>query len=114
MHFTPGDIIQDFEEPLIKYLNMEFKNVYCHCCFKKRDDLQRCARCKLVLYCDAKCQKIDWKAAHSIECKLFVNPQFLELLTGDGVFQIIRLMAYLKLHARSATKTFQLYDGSSR
>ncbi|KAJ3175321.1 SET and MYND domain-containing protein 3 [Geranomyces variabilis] len=33
--------------------------------------LTRCASCKLVLYCDAECQRQDWTAGHSICCKLW-------------------------------------------
>lgn len=111
MQFMPGDVIQDFEKPFIKSLRLSCKLLHCNCCFKRSLDLRRCAGCKIVKYCDSKCQKNDWKAAHSIECKLFANSQFTDTLT-EGVLQVIRLLAFLKLHGDCAKKTFQLYDGS--
>ncbi|KAJ3135127.1 SET and MYND domain-containing protein 3 [Geranomyces variabilis] len=54
---------------------------YCNWCLKLGSDgsslakkaptLTRCASCKLVLYCDAKCQRSDWAAGHSTCCKLW-------------------------------------------
>lgn len=114
MQFMPGDIIQAHEEPFLKNLNMACKETNCSWCFKTSSDLRRCARCKTVFYCNVDCQKIDWTTAHSIECKLFASSQFVELLTSDGVFQIIKLLAFLKLHPERAKKSYELYNGSSR
>lgn len=111
MQFTPGDIIQDFEEPFVKNLNVSYKKSHCNKCFKGNIIL-RCAGCKIVYYCDGVCQKIDWKTAHKMECKLFAKSKTLP--SDDDEFQIIRLIAYLKLNEASAKKSFKLYDGSER
>jgi hypothetical protein len=44
---------------------------FCYGCGKtSQDELQICARCKLVSYCSRECQKKDWKQ-HRLECKKF-------------------------------------------
>lgn len=121
MQFMPGDIIQEFEEPFIKYLNISCKKSRCHYCFKSDDALQRCAGCKMVCYCNLNCQKMDWKQAHSIECKLFANPQIASIASittvtdyMDVIFKVLKTMCVLKLDDKSATKSYLLWDGSSR
>lgn len=121
MRFIPGDIIQEFEEPFIKYLNISCKKSLCHYCFKSNYALRRCSGCKMVCYCNLNCQKLDWKKAHSIECKLFANPQIASIAAitkvtdyMDVIFKVIRTMCVLKLHDETATKSYLLWDGSSR
>lgn len=124
MQFMPGDIIQAYEEPLLKSLHLTRTKWFCYCCFEGNNlclqgnpSLRKCSGCKSVFYCDAECQRADWKIAHSIECKLIANSQFLRNLMkryDSMVFQVIRLIAFLKLHKASATEKFQLYDGSQR
>jgi hypothetical protein len=41
----------------------------CSNCKKIGLKLKCCGRCKLVHYCSAECQKIDWKAGHKKTCK---------------------------------------------
>lgn len=111
--FMPGDIIQAYEEPIIKCLKVSFEHRHCFCCFKYANKLQRCGGCKTVFYCNKNCQKIDWKTAHSIECKLYGSSQ-ISIASTDAIRQIIRLMSFLKLHGERAKNYHQLYDGSSR
>ncbi len=40
----------------------------CNFCNEIRKNLRRCSRCKLVKYCDSKCQKADW-IHHKDMCK---------------------------------------------
>ncbi|KAG4065336.1 hypothetical protein HA402_012778 [Bradysia odoriphaga] len=120
LKFMPGDIIQEFEKPFIKSLDLSCKKLYCNFCFKSHYNLRTCAKCKMVFYCDLDCQKKDKKIAHSIECKLFANPQTASIAVaqlggiGDDILKMIRLVSFLKLHKDEATKKYQLVDGSSR
>ncbi|XP_037025591.1 N-lysine methyltransferase SMYD2-like [Bradysia coprophila] len=74
----------------------------------------------MVFYCDLDCQKQDWKIAHSIECKLFADPQTASIAMvqlggiGDDILKIIRIVSFLKLHKEKSAKKYQLVDGTSR
>lgn len=115
MQFAPGDIIQPYEEPFIKYLNVSWRESFCYNCFKENDTLLRCADCRKVLYCDKDCQRADWKTAHSIECKLYAMAGTIRLLTDDdSTDQVIRLLCYVKLHKESVRKCVQLYNEAER
>ena len=39
----------------------------CNHCKKHKADLKQCVRCKIALYCDANCQKADWRK-HKVTC----------------------------------------------
>ncbi|KAG4078462.1 hypothetical protein HA402_009174 [Bradysia odoriphaga] len=113
MPFAPGDVIQDYEEPFLKYLIASCKNSRCNNCFKQVDYLQQCQKCKKVYYCSDECSEVDRKRGHSLECKL--NDKYPELLyVNDSTDQIVRLMCYLRLDQTVATKKSQLYNGSQR
>ena len=34
-----------------------------------KGQMKRCARCKVTMYCDANCQKLDWKETHKHVCR---------------------------------------------
>ena len=42
----------------------------CWNCFKPFEDLKKCAKCKIAVYCGKKCQAQDWKT-HKIRHDLF-------------------------------------------
>lgn len=65
------------EVPLAWTLQTDKLTSYCSYCLKQsggsaKNDvhLMRCAKCKILHYCDSKCQKIDW-LSHKNECKRF-------------------------------------------
>ena len=39
----------------------------------KLRQFRRCAQCKSVDYCSTRCQRLDWKAAHRMECLPFAK-----------------------------------------
>lgn len=54
----------------------------CTNCLKKKDEasctnLFKCSRCKSVYYCDATCQKADWKE-HKKICKVIIIPESMK------------------------------------
>lgn len=56
-----------------EYMDAENKDVYERKYperFTKPDKFMRCSRCKNVYYCNAKCQKLDWKTHKKICTKL--------------------------------------------
>eukprot|EP01084_Bolivina_argentea_P257882 434558_1 len=48
-----------------------FKTNKCKVCGVKKNEskLYKCSNCRSVKYCSKKCQKIDWKAKHYLNCK---------------------------------------------
>ncbi|EED16036.1 SET and MYND domain protein, putative [Talaromyces stipitatus ATCC 10500] len=48
---------------------------------RRPDLVKACTRCKVVYYCDKNCQRKDWKAGHSLECKTYAElyPKILPL-----------------------------------
>ncbi|RVE55845.1 hypothetical protein OJAV_G00230190 [Oryzias javanicus] len=43
----------------------------CDLCFRRKQGLARCGKCKKAFYCNASCQKADW-AMHKLECSAMV------------------------------------------
>jgi hypothetical protein len=41
----------------------------CNSCRSVREDLLTCQGCSSVFYCNADCQKLDWKKSHKNNCK---------------------------------------------
>lgn len=136
--YFAGDVIHEFEEPFIKYLNVPFKgkshekkNIKvdvdcisilcllakrCSNCFKESDNLRKCHECKIARYCNMECQRVDWFTAHSVECRseVFRNPDMVPKLDPNTVNNMLRLMAFLHLNPEQATKTYKTYNGSLR
>ena len=42
---------------------------YCQLELSNMKPKQRCIACKRIYYCGAKCQKLDWKFVHKLQCK---------------------------------------------
>eukprot|EP01061_Rhynchopus_euleeides_P006764 TRINITY_DN15807_c0_g1_i2.p1 TRINITY_DN15807_c0_g1~~TRINITY_DN15807_c0_g1_i2.p1 ORF type:complete len:639 (+),score=221.47 TRINITY_DN15807_c0_g1_i2:97-1917(+) len=51
----------------------------CAYCSRRREGLARCAGCKVVHYCTAVHQKLDWKAGHKQAC-----PKHAELVSAEA------------------------------
>ncbi|GMT33043.1 hypothetical protein PFISCL1PPCAC_24340 [Pristionchus fissidentatus] len=67
------DVVE--EEPYAAVVHDEFLSSVCSYCFDKSFEekaLSRCAKCKIVHYCSADCQKKDWRI-HKTECSFFVE-----------------------------------------
>ncbi|KAF9475469.1 SET domain-containing protein [Pholiota conissans] len=63
----PGDVLLSVK-PHVAALSVAKLEGYCSNCFgAKKNSLQRCTGCKVVYYCDSKCQNKDW-AFHKHEC----------------------------------------------
>ncbi|KAH9477693.1 Histone-lysine N-methyltransferase ASHR1 [Psilocybe cubensis] len=63
----PGDVLLSIK-PHVAALSNEHLEDYCsNCCAPKTTNLQRCTGCKLLHYCDSKCQSSDW-SFHRYEC----------------------------------------------
>ena len=50
-------------------LKMEFLFTFCAQCRSSSNELNICAGCKLVAYCDTECQRKHWKHQHKRVCK---------------------------------------------
>ena len=67
-----------FNQELLEYLTSEsisslnLKNHdFCWHCFKiSPTPLKKCAACNKARYCNADCQRPDWKSAHKLECSI--------------------------------------------
>ncbi|PPQ93755.1 hypothetical protein CVT25_008135 [Psilocybe cyanescens] len=63
----PGDVLLSIK-PHVAALSNEHLEEYCsNCCAPKTTSLRRCTGCKLLHYCDSKCQTNDW-SFHRHEC----------------------------------------------
>ena len=65
--FRAGDIILSNIPYAYVVLNSSIES-RCSYCFIKSENLLRCSRCKYLKYCDANCQRKDWKSSHKVEC----------------------------------------------
>ncbi|CAG2107503.1 unnamed protein product, partial [Medioppia subpectinata] len=105
---SPGDVItQDI--PIIHILFDKCKDKYCDNCFKRSDQLKRCAKCLRMYYCGKECQKNDWKY-HKNECPLYRMDEAF-LMTERNRFWF-RLYLSVQLIPTFATKKYRLFDGS--
>merc|ERR1711937_1115963 len=64
----------------------------CDCCGKGGAPLV-CTGCKIACYCDAECQKRDWKRNHKSICPLLKNAEaeLFALKDMDGVFRSLSI-----------------------
>ncbi|XP_030638146.1 N-lysine methyltransferase SMYD2-like [Chanos chanos] len=64
--FKVGDLL--FASPAYSYvLSVSERGFHCEYCFKRKEGLAKCGRCKKAFYCNVECQKGDW-AMHKLEC----------------------------------------------
>ncbi|XP_066529199.1 N-lysine methyltransferase SMYD2-A [Hoplias malabaricus] len=64
--FKVGDLI--FECPAYSYvLTVNERGCFCEFCFKRKESLSKCGKCKQAYYCNVECQKGDWPM-HKLEC----------------------------------------------
>lgn len=61
-----GDILLSLK-PHVAALSNEHINSHCSKCFGPGTTLRRCTSCRIVHYCDSKCQSADWHV-HKHEC----------------------------------------------
>lgn len=72
---------------------IEDKNLKLNCsnCARGGGERQRvllvCAGCRIVSYCNQKCQKLDWKRGHKLECPLYGYKK-----AGGGPTTTVRLL----------------------
>lgn len=48
---------------------------YCENCGVARDHLLRCGQCRVAGYCNAECQREDWRRRHRRHCGLTYNSE---------------------------------------
>ncbi|KAF8157108.1 hypothetical protein B0H34DRAFT_849014 [Crassisporium funariophilum] len=66
-HRNPGDVLISVK-PHVAALSNDHLEEYCSNCFGLGvNALRRCTGCKLLFYCDSKCQNADW-VFHRYEC----------------------------------------------
>eukprot|EP01083_Nonionella_stella_P054024 142733_1 len=58
----------NYEVSTISARDQNSKISVCEYCGKSPEKLQRCSGCKIVSYCNKKCQKYDWKLLHRELC----------------------------------------------
>lgn len=64
--FKVGELL--FSCPAYAYvLSVNERGGYCEFCFKRKEGLAKCGKCKKAFYCNVSCQKGDW-AMHKLEC----------------------------------------------
>ncbi|XP_068673902.1 histone-lysine N-methyltransferase SMYD3-like [Montipora foliosa] len=63
----PGENVLQ-STPSVFVLGSNMRSHCCDFCFAKRDEIQRCSKCKFARYCNRECQKKAWKE-HNIECE---------------------------------------------
>ena len=63
----PSDKVLE-STPAVFVLSNNVRGLSCDLCFAKREELQRCSKCKFARYCGRECQKKAWKE-HKIECE---------------------------------------------
>ena len=80
--------------PSVFVLSNNMRGHCCDLCFAKREELQRCSKCKFARYCDRECQRKAWNE-HKIECEriLKVAPN----IPTDLVRLIARIMHKMQL-----------------
>ncbi|XP_060083829.1 histone-lysine N-methyltransferase SMYD3-like [Ylistrum balloti] len=84
-----GDILLQ-SEPYVHVLSNKERGRRCDACFESGEDLKRCTVCKVVRYCNAVCQKVDW-TSHKGECPC------LKRVFPDVPLDSVRLMLKLLL-----------------
>jgi len=58
----------------------------CMYCQKVGMDLLRCSACEIAVYCNAKCQKLDWKQRHKKWCNK-TREELKELMIKEGAME---------------------------
>ncbi|TFK41651.1 hypothetical protein BDQ12DRAFT_733136 [Crucibulum laeve] len=64
--WRPGDVLISVK-PHVAALSNQNLETHCSSCFGPGEALKRCQSCKVVHYCDSKCQNADW-SMHKHEC----------------------------------------------
>lgn len=67
-------------EPFAVFVPPGSASTTCARCLSQFATAKRCARCKRTCYCDAACQRADWRV-HREECETL--PALLDILDGD-------------------------------
>lgn len=81
----PGDKVLE-STPSVFVLSNNVRGFCCDLCFAKREELQRCSKCKFARYCGRECQKKAWKE-HKIECERIIR------VSPNIPTDLVRLMA---------------------
>ncbi|KAK1757723.1 hypothetical protein QBC47DRAFT_376838 [Echria macrotheca] len=78
-NFAAGEPIATFDKPLLALPDSNSMRTTCNYCLRtdqsnaNAQPLRACSRCKAAVYCDEACQRAHWKAAHKVECSVFVR-----------------------------------------
>ncbi|KAK6246152.1 hypothetical protein SCA6_009242 [Theobroma cacao] len=101
--FIPGEVIMR-EEPYVCIPTCSDLPV-CQRCFKSGRALLKCASCNMVWYCDAECQRLDWKL-HKLECRAIsrLEKKWRELVTPE-IRLLVKLLIRRKLQCEKAIPT---------
>lgn len=73
--FEGGDVIIRIKNPYVLIPENRVIPNLCYGCLSEKNNLNRCAGCKVVKYCSKKCQTESWKDIHKLECKIFRKSQ---------------------------------------
>ena len=129
MSYQRGQEVFRDSKPFSYVICPRYRKVVCDFCLKKCDFeglLLACGQCKLVYYCDQKCQREGWKSHHKLECKYLGNmpPEISDVFKenhlpedGGNEIQMIVLKVLkttLKLDKDGREEFFQLPDGKKR
>ena len=90
MAYQPGEIAL-CGQPFVYVTEFSIRSRVCEFCLEFKSDeentLKKCAKCKLVYYCNSDCQKKSWEELHQKECKIlrnFKQPYFFQPLESIG------------------------------
>ncbi|KAL1879185.1 hypothetical protein Daus18300_001764 [Diaporthe australafricana] len=61
---------------------LAMKGWLCVRCLAHKPDLKACGACKMLFYCSAQCQKVDWGQLHKQHCKAFRSGN--DVLSEEG------------------------------
>ena len=70
---APGKVIVK-EDACVAVVSQQNRRKLCDACFKAKDTLLKCSKCKFVFYCGKSCQRKAWPV-HKIECECLLRAQ---------------------------------------
>ncbi|RDL38590.1 SET protein [Venustampulla echinocandica] len=109
-----GEVVICINEPFVTVVEKDALERVCSYCMLEHEtsSLKRCTRCKVVRYCSAECQKLDWKLIHKNECSLLTKLPHTPPTSFRALYQL--LLRYpefgTELDPRSANLEHHVHD----